>query len=114
MCGIAGIIGRVTTRNRDALKKMNDAMAHRGPDGEGFWEQSYDDSGWGIMLAHRRLSILDLTPAAAQPMVDPVTDNVLVFNGEIYNYEKIRDRLAAVGQHVESTGDTAVLLRATS
>ena len=90
---------------------MNGAMAHRGPDGEGYWESSADEAGFGLMLAHRRLSILDLTPAAAQPMVDTVTGHVTVFNGEIYNYAELRTRLVAEGQKFESTGDTAVLLR---
>jgi asparagine synthase (glutamine-hydrolysing) len=114
MCGIAGIIGRVAKPNRDALRRMNDAMVHRGPDGDGSWEASPDDRGWGIMLAHQRLSILDLTPAGTQPMVDPVTGHVVVFNGEIYNYVEIRARLTAEGQRFQSTGDTAVMLRALS
>jgi asparagine synthase (glutamine-hydrolysing) len=111
MCGIAGIIGRVDLPNRAALKRMNDAMAHRGPDGDGYWEATQDNRGWGLMLAHRRLSILDLTAAAAQPMLDPVTGQVVVFNGEIYNYAELRDRLIAEGQTFQSSGDTAVMLR---
>ena len=70
--------------------------------------------GWGAMLAHRRLSILDLSPAGAQPMVDPVTGNVVVLNGEIYNYLELREKLVARGQIFQSTGDTAVMLRALS
>jgi asparagine synthase (glutamine-hydrolysing) len=93
---------------------MNHAMAHRGPDGEGYWEASPDTRGWGVMLAHRRLSILDLSPAGAQPMVDLVTGHVVVFNGEIYNYVEIRDQLSAKGQSFLSTGDTVVMLRALS
>jgi asparagine synthase (glutamine-hydrolysing) len=114
MCGIAGVIGRAAAPNRDALRRMNDAMAHRGPDGDGYWESPLDDRGFGVMLAHRRLSILDLTPAAAQPMVDAVTGHVLVFNGEIYNYVELRTRLVAEGQAFQSTGDTAVMLRVVS
>ena len=114
MCGIAGIIGRVGKPNRDALRRMNHAMAHRGPDGEGYWEASPDTRGWGVMLAHRRLSILDLSPAGAQPMVDLVTGHVVVFNGEIYNYVEMRDQLSAKGQSFLSTGDTVVMLRALS
>jgi asparagine synthase (glutamine-hydrolysing) len=114
MCGIAGIIGRVGKPNWDALRRMNHAMAHRGPDGEGYWEASPDTRGWGVMLAHRRLSILDLSPAGAQPMVDLVTGHVVVFNGEIYNYVEIRDQLSAKGQSFLSTGDTVVMLRALS
>src|SRR5688572_20452087 len=67
MCGIAGMVGRLDPANRAALQRMNDALAHRGPDGEGIWEASADERGWGVMLAHRRLSILDLSAAAAQP-----------------------------------------------
>jgi asparagine synthase (glutamine-hydrolysing) len=112
MCGIAGLIGRIDETNRTALKRMNDAMFHRGPDGEGFWEASPDDAGWGAMLAHRRLSILDLTNAAAQPMVDPTVGNVVVLNGEIYNFVELRKQLISAGHDFRSTGDTAVMLRA--
>jgi asparagine synthase (glutamine-hydrolysing) len=112
MCGIAGIIGRVDDVNRAALARMSAAMAHRGPDGEGTWESPADARGWGALLAHRRLAILDLSPAGAQPMVDPVTGQVIVFNGEIYNFLELRDRLHAEGQTFGSTGDTAVMLRA--
>ena len=114
MCGIAGIIGRVAAPNRDALRRMNNAMAHRGPDGDGYWESRSDGRGFGVMLAHRRLTILDLTPAAAQPMVDAVTGHVMVFNGEIYNYVELRTHLAAKGQAFQSTGDTEVMLRGVS
>jgi asparagine synthase (glutamine-hydrolysing) len=112
MCGIAGIIGRLDEPNRAALTRMNDAMVHRGPDASGTWVSAPDARGWGALLAHRRLSILDLSPAGAQPMVDPVTGHVVVFNGEIYNFSDLRQRLAAEGQDFESTGDTAVMLRA--
>ena len=98
MCGIARIIGRTDEPNRTALRRMSTAMAHRGPDGEGFWEASPDSGGWGVMLAHRRLAILDVSPAGAQPMIDPATGHVVVLNGEIYNYVELRDRLAADGQ----------------
>jgi asparagine synthase (glutamine-hydrolysing) len=114
MCGIAGIIGRTGEPNRAALARMSGAVAHRGPDAEGLWDAPPDASGWGAMLAHRRLSILDLSPAGAQPMVDPATGHVVVLNGEIYNYLELRDRLAAAGHTFRSTGDTAVMLRALS
>ena len=112
MCGIAGLIGRIDDANRAALKRMNGALSHRGPDGEGFWEASADETGWGAMLAHRRLSILDLTNAAAQPMVDPTVGSVIVLNGEIYNYVELRKQLISAGHEFRSTGDTAVMLRA--
>lgn len=111
MCGIAGIIGRLD-RHRSALERMSAALAHRGPDGEGFWASAPGPGGWGVALAHRRLSILDLSPAGAQPMVDPATGAVVAFNGEVYNYVALRERLAARGERFRSTGDTAVVLRA--
>ena len=98
--------------NRAALERMNDAMIHRGPDAEGTWVSAPDARGWGTLLAHRRLSILDLSPAGAQPMTDPVTGHVVAFNGEIYNFADLRQRLVAEGQTFNSTGDTAVMLRA--
>src|SRR4051812_17079801 len=91
---------------------MNGAMVHRGPDDSGTWISVPDSRGWGVLLAHRRLAILDLSPAGAQPMVDPVTGHVIVFNGEIYNFQELRGRLAASGETFQSSGDTAVLLRA--
>jgi asparagine synthase (glutamine-hydrolysing) len=112
MCGIAGIIGRLDEPNRAALRRMSDAMVHRGPDASGAWASTPDARGWGALLAHRRLSILDLSPAGAQPMVDPVTGHVVAFNGEIYNYLDLRQRLVSEGQEFGSTGDTAVMLRA--
>lgn len=112
MCGIAGIIGRLNDDNRAALQRMNRAMVHRGPDAEGTWCSLPDERGWGAMLTHRRLSILDLSPAGAQPMTDPVAGHVIAFNGEIYNFADLRRRLAAEGQSFASSGDTAVMLRA--
>src|SRR3954447_8727108 len=112
MCGIAGIIGRLDEPNRAALQRMNHAMIHRGPDAGGMWFSTPDDRGWGALLGHRRLAILDLSPAGAQPMVDPVTEHVIVFNGEIYNFRDLRQRLVNEGQEFQSSGDTAVLLRA--
>ncbi len=112
MCGIAGLIGRVSTPNLDALARMNAAMAHRGPDGSGTWHSPPDARGWGVMLGHRRLSILDLSPAGAQPMVDEETGDVVVLNGEIFNYVELRRRLVSAGHRFTSSGDTAVLLRA--
>src|SRR5262249_39964698 len=112
MCGIAGIIGQLDEPNRAALARMSDAMLHRGPDASGMWLSAPDNHGWGALLAHRRLSILDLSPAGAQPMVDPVTGHVVVFNGEIYNFGDLRRRLTSEGQTFQSSGDTAVMLRA--
>src|SRR5271166_6975942 len=111
MCGIAGIIGRLDEPNHAALERMSAAMVHRGPDDSGTWISAPDARGWGALLAFRRLSILDLAPTGAQPMVDPVTGHAVVFNGEIYNFRDLRRRLEAEGQELRSTGDTAVMLQ---
>src|SRR5215203_823916 len=111
MCGIAGILGRISGRNRAALARMNAAMAHRGPDGEGSWVSAVRDGGFGALLSHRRLSILDLSTTAAQPMIDSATGKVIVFNGEIYNFRSLRERQESAGCRFTSTGDTEVMLR---
>ena len=114
MCGIAGIIGRIEDSNRRALGLMAAAMHHRGPDGGATWISPANDQGRGCLLAHRRLSILDLSSCADQPMIDPDNGNVIVFNGEIYNFRELRAKLAGDGVQIRSTGDTEVLLRSLS
>jgi asparagine synthase (glutamine-hydrolysing) len=113
MCGIAGILGEVSADNRRALIRMTDAIAHRGPDGAGFWTSSADRDGHGCMLGHRRLAILDLSHAADQPMTDRIAQrtHTVVFNGEIYNFKDLRRDLQSRGHSFASTGDTTVLLR---
>jgi len=111
VCGIAGIIGLIGPANQAALTRMSEALAHRGPNGSGFWSAPPDQNGWGAMLAHRRLAILDLSSAGEQPMHDPETGDVIAFNGEIYNYLELRGQLGGRGQHLRSSGDTAVMLR---
>jgi len=112
MCGIAGILGRLDDRNRAALTRMSAALVHRGPDDQGSWESAPDARGHGALLGFRRLAILDLNPTGAQPMVDPVSGHVLVFNGEIFNFQELRQRMLDRGQTFRSTGDAAVMLRA--
>jgi len=107
MCGIAGIVARRPVNHR-AVQVMIDRMAHRGPDGEGIWA-SADDT---VVLGHRRLAIIDPTPAGAQPMVNPSDDSVLTFNGEIYNYLELAARLKSEGREFRSSCDTEVLMAA--
>ena len=113
MCGIAGILGSLNGSNRAALQRMTDALAHRGPDGGGIWESSQAPDGFGCMLGHRRLSIIDLSSAADQPMTDDTGghNRAIVFNGEIYNFKDLRRDLEQSGEAFQSSGDTAVLLR---
>jgi asparagine synthase (glutamine-hydrolysing) len=104
MCGIAGYAGGFLP---DLATRMNAVQAHRGPDGQDIFE----DSAAGIAFGHVRLAILDLTPAAAQPMHSPDGRCVLIFNGEIYNFADLRRDLIAKGHRFTSSGDTEVLLR---
>lgn len=111
MCGIAGIFGD-QSRDPAVLKRMIGAVAHRGPDDEGCWI----DPDAGIALGHRRLAIVDLSPAGHQPMHSADGRYVLDLNGEIYNFEELRSALEAEGRAPESGwnghSDTEVLLQA--
>lgn len=109
MCGIAGIIGPGT--NGPLVARMLDRIAHRGPDGEGLWSAPVGGERT-IHLGHRRLAILDLTQAGAQPMLDQSGDLALTFNGEIYNYVEIRAELRALGVEFRSDSDSEVIIEA--
>ena len=108
MCGIAGIISKNTSFiNESILKKMTDAIAHRGPDGEAFFINPKNNIGFG----HRRLSIIDLTNAAAQPMFY-LGRYTIIHNGEIYNYIELKEELVKRGYFFQSRSDTEVILAA--
>jgi asparagine synthase (glutamine-hydrolysing) len=105
MCGIAGMTALGPGPPDEGLVRgMMAALAHRGPDGEGFYQSG------PTVLGHRRLAILDLTPAAAQPMVDGSGRYTIVYNGEIYNYVELRAELEKEGVRFRSRSDTEVLL----
>tara|TARA_Y100000589_G_C27197767_1_gene647750 strand:+ start:1803 stop:3677 length:1875 start_codon:yes stop_codon:yes gene_type:complete len=107
MCGIAGLINLGGENvSQTTMKMMTDAIAHRGPDGEGHWIKD------NIGLGHRRLAIIDLTESGKQPMISRDNRFVLVFNGEIYNYREIRKELEFIGKKFIGTSDTEVLLEA--
>ena len=112
MCGIAGAWSPRKDSGREALealgRRMGQAIAHRGPDDSGTWT----DPAAGVVLAHRRLSILDLSPEGHQPMVSADGRWVLAFNGEIYNHHPLRQALAALGHRFNGHSDTEVLLAA--
>ena len=106
MCGIAGYFG---TERFDEQRLLR-ALAHRGPDGHGTWNVETGKEGEALHLVHTRLSILDLSNAAAQPMRDSESGMVVSFNGEIFNYRALRAGLGGEAAF-RSTGDTEVLLR---
>ncbi len=113
MCGIAGAVGFVDDRVQQAVRAMSDAQHHRGPDGGGYWScvEPGNADVRGVALAHRRLAILDLSDAGAQPMHDPASGQVIVYNGEVYNYRDLREPLRQAGQSFASDCDTEVMLR---
>ena len=119
MCGIGGAVGRLSgergdaARARDArvvgvVERISAALRHRGPDGSGLWASS----GREVVFAHRRLAILDLSEAGAQPMVDGESGCVITFNGEVYNFLELRRELEALGESFRSSSDTEVILKA--
>jgi asparagine synthase (glutamine-hydrolysing) len=107
MCGIAGLV------NLDGapvappvLQRMTDAIAHRGPDGQGHWIEG------AIGIGHRRLAIIDLSPAGQQPMISADHRYVLSYNGEVYNFRELRSELQALGYWFRSQTDSEVVLYA--
>ncbi|MCB9433786.1 MAG: asparagine synthase (glutamine-hydrolyzing) [Ardenticatenaceae bacterium] len=111
MCGIAGLLTFNSPQNCiHSLTAMTNAQRHRGPDGGGIElvNKQYPTIGFG----HRRLAIIDLSEAGYQPMLDVDTGNWLTFNGEIYNYRMLRQRLLSLGQTFQSKTDSEVILKA--
>ena len=112
MCGIAGFWRSGSTPNDSnaIARRMAAALAHRGPDDEGTWVDDYS----GIALAHRRLSIIDLSPLGSQPMISGTGRFVIVFNGEVYNHGALRKELARTNARLAFRGhsDTEVMLAA--
>ena len=107
MCGIAGILGFHGDKSYH-LKAMTNALVHRGPDDSGVWV----DEASGVGLGHRRLAILDLTPAGHQPMASQSGRYEITFNGEIYNFLELRAELENRGHRFRGRSDTEVMLAA--
>lgn len=110
MCGIAGILNLGHSPppvDRAELTRISAHMKTRGPDGDGLW---MDPSG-RCGLVHRRLAIIDTSDAGLQPMIDPESGMVIVFNGEIYNFRELRSELGMAGEHFRTGTDTEVLLK---
>ncbi len=108
MCGIVGVWSSQAITDREngerRLADMVSRIAHRGPDGSGVW---FDGT---VGLGHARLAVIDLSEAAAQPMVDVEGVVRVTYNGEIYNYRELRQQLASLGHRFQSDSDTEVLL----
>ena len=110
MCGIVGIINRNGSVSPEMLDRVTRSLAHRGPDDSG--TVILPEAGSEIGLGNRRLAILDLSPAGHQPMHDPNTGNWIVYNGEIYNFREIRQKLEKQGVQFRSQSDTEVVFKA--
>jgi asparagine synthase (glutamine-hydrolysing) len=107
MCGIAGVLHLNNAPvSSSVLKQMTDAIIHRGPDGEGQWVEN------SVGLGHRRLAIIDLTPAGHQPMMSRSQRYVLTYNGEVYNFKELRIELESRGYQFHSNTDSEVVLNA--
>lgn len=108
MCRIAGIIDKTSNRVKEDILVMRDVMKHGGPDSYGV----YFDESVNLALGHRRLSLIDLSEAGNQPMMDDSGDIVLIFNGELYNFLELKEELKAAGVHFRTHSDTEVIIQA--
>ena len=118
MCGIAGAVGNLSPPALDVasirsavtacVDRISLALRHRGPDGAGHWAAESSE----VVFGHRRLAILDLSEAGAQPMIDAASGCVITFNGEIYNFKDLRRELEVLGEQFHSSSDTEVVLKA--
>lgn len=106
MCGIIGVANSRTRNATDLVSTGIGSLKHRGPDAKGIWT-SKDGS---VCFGHTRLSIIDLSSQANQPLISPLTESVICFNGEIYNYIDLRYNLAKLGHEFKTSSDTEVLL----
>jgi asparagine synthase (glutamine-hydrolysing) len=107
MCGIAGIIN---WGDAEVLAHMTDIQGHRGPDDRGVWERQFPQ-GTRVGLGSRRLAILDLSAAGHMPMGNEAGTVRITYNGEVYNFQELRQELIIAGYRFRSNTDTEVILR---
>ncbi len=105
MCGISGYISSPGRLDKQDFVRATNAIRHRGPDAEGY----YENEQHSLFLGHKRLSIIDLSPASNQPFFSNCGRYVMVYNGEVYNYKEIKEQLQL---ETRTTGDTEVILEA--
>src|SRR5438270_14019074 len=111
MCGITVLWARKAQANLElSIRAATDALANRGPDGDGIWI----DADAGLALGHRRLAVVDLSQAGRQPMLSRNGRYCLTFNGEIYNFQDLRGELQLLGHDFIGHSDTEIMLAAIS
>lgn len=110
MCGISGYINFNEPLSDQVIRDMTDQLSHRGPDAAGYFTETV--SGYQLSFGHRRLSIIDLSSHANQPLISNDNKYVIVFNGEIYNYNEIKDDLRSKGHSFSTQSDTEVIVKA--
>jgi asparagine synthase (glutamine-hydrolysing) len=110
MCGLFGALTTGREPTREMVEACHALQAHRGPDGRGELREQLGPAR--LVFAHQRLSIIDLSPAGAQPMEDAVGCGAIIFKGELYNYIELREELQAAGERFRTASDTEVLLTA--
>ena len=108
MCGIYGYVSQTGAIGPEIWRRMGDALAHRGPDDEG--EVIFNTGVTSVGLGHKRLSIIDLSPAGKQPMANEDGTIWVTLNGEIYNYKELRQELLSKGHRFRSNSDTEVIV----
>ncbi len=112
MCGIAGYLGPKSPELSELAERLARSLAHRGPDDDGrVLLPITSRSDRCLLLVHRRLAIIDLSPLGHQPMTDPATGNYIVYNGEMYNFKALREALRLQRVAFVSQSDTEVLLK---
>ena len=110
MCGIGFVIGQIENNFNNYVSKLRKNLIHRGPDFSNEFTGELKD-GFKFGLVHTRLSLLDLSSNGHQPMIDEISNNIIIFNGEIYNHKELKKELSVLGEKFKSSSDTEVLLK---